>query len=242
MPSSGGLRRRGSVPVCLKFLLAAALSGCSRTAALPYRPDGAGTATIYVIGRDWHTDIAIPASELSGPLAGLQRVFPGARYFSFGFGERDYLLARRASVVHTLLALWPSPGLVLVTGLRATPPEAFGPSHVVTLRVSEAGQSALLAFVQNYFDVASDSRPRAAAYGPYPGSVFFASPGTYSAVYTCNTWTADALHAAGLPVTADGVLFAAQVMRQAREASADQARHTQGRARPSLLQTGQAGS
>jgi uncharacterized protein DUF2459 len=96
------------------------------------------------VGRDWHTDVVIPASELAGPLGGLERLFPGARYFSFGFGERNYVLARRRTFANLLLALWPGPGLMLVTGLRAPPSEAFGPSRVVTLRISETGRSARL--------------------------------------------------------------------------------------------------
>jgi hypothetical protein len=55
--------------------------------------------------------------------------------------------------------------------------------------------------------------------GPYPGSLFYASSGTYSGFYTCNTWTADALRVGGLPVSSDGVLFAGQVMDRARRAA-----------------------
>ena len=223
-------------------LLVGALPGCSATSGPSHRVGAADAATIYVVGRDWHTDIAIPASELAGPLGGLERLFPGARYFSFGFGERDYVLARRRTFASVLLALWPSPGLVLVTGLRAPPSEAFGPSRVVTLRISETGRSALLAFLGGYFEGGAHGSLRVAARGPYPGSMFFASSGTYSAVHTCNTWTADALQAAGLPVTASAVLFAAQVMEQAREVGADQERGGKPRAPPGLLQAAHAGS
>lgn len=222
-------------------LLVSALPGCSATRELTYRVGAADTATIYVVGRDWHTDIAIPASELIGPLGGLESLFPGARYFSFGFGERNYVLARRRTFAKMLLALWPGPGLVLVTGLRTPPSEAFGPSHVVTLRTSETGLAALLAFLGGYFEGGPHGNLRVAARGPYPGSMFFASPGTYSAVYTCNTWTADALQAAGLPLTSSGVLFAAQVMEQAREVSTDQERGSEPHAPPGLLQAAHAG-
>jgi uncharacterized protein (TIGR02117 family) len=223
-------------------LLVGALLGCSAPSGPSYRVGAADVATIYVVGRDWHTDVVIPASELAGPLGGLERLFPGARYFSFGFGERNYVLARRRTFANLLLALWPGPGLMLVTGLRALPSEAFGPPHVVTLRLSETGRSALLAFLGGYFEGGSHGNLRVAARGPYPGSMFFASPGTYSAVYTCNTWTADALQAAGLPVTASGVLFAAQVMERAREVSADQERGSKPHAPPGLLQAAHAGS
>jgi len=47
--------------------------------------------------------------------------------------------------------------------------------------------------------------------GPYPGSLFLPASRDYSALYTCNTWTAEGLAAAGLPVAPAGILFAAQV-------------------------------
>jgi len=202
--------------------------------------DEPGDPIIYVIGRDWHTDVAVPASELTGPLGGLERVFPGAQYFSFGFGERRYVLAQEKTFADMLLALWPGPGLMMVTGLRAPPSEAFGPAHVVPLRVSETGRKALLTFVGRYFGLGSGGDLRLAGNGPYPGSLYFASPGTYSAIYTCNTWTADALRAAGLPVEGDGVLFAAQVMNRARDVSTVQRSDVAALGRSGLLQSGQA--
>ena len=56
--------------------------------------------------------------------------------------------------------------------------------------------------------------PRRIGAGPYPQSVFYASTGTYNLAHTCNTWTAEALRVAGLPVNAAGVVFAGQVLDQ----------------------------
>ncbi len=58
--------------------------------------------------------------------------------------------------------------------------------------------------------------------GPYPGSVFYAARGTYDAFDTCNTWTAEMLHAGGLPMPTAGVLFAGQAMGMARRIGAQQ--------------------
>jgi hypothetical protein len=52
--------------------------------------------------------------------------------------------------------------------------------------------------------------------GPYPGSAFYASKQTYFGLFTCNTWTAEALWAGGVPVTTQAVLFADQVTGQVR--------------------------
>ena len=52
---------------------------------------------------------------------------------------------------------------------------------------------------------------RRIAAGPYPGSVFYASTGTFALTHTCNTWTAQALQVGGLPVAASGVALADEI-------------------------------
>jgi hypothetical protein len=117
------------------------------------------------------------------------------------------------------MALLPGPGAVLLTGLSATPAEAFGAGNVQPLRVSRAGFARLQAFLWRSL-VPEGEAARPLAEGPYPGSRFYASGVTYAGFYTCNTWTAEALAQAGLPVSPAGVVFAGQVMAQARKAAA----------------------
>jgi hypothetical protein len=49
-----------------------------------------------------------------------------------------------------------------------------------------------------------------------PQDLFYAGRQTYDSFYNCNTWIAEALQAGGLPFDPSGVLFASQVMAQAR--------------------------
>jgi hypothetical protein len=68
------------------------------------------------------------------------------------------------------------------------------------------------------------------AEGPYPGSEFYASPATYDAFYTCNTFAAEALGAAGLPIASGGVIFAEQVMGPSRRLAQRQQERERGAA------------
>jgi len=138
----------------------------------------------------------------------------------FGFGERAYLLHEHHNFGDMLAALIPGPGALLVTALRDTPSAAFPAGDVVALHVSARGLTRLTDFITASFEHAPDGTLRQIADGPYPGSLFYASGETYSGVYTCNTWTAQALQTAGLPVHADGVLFADNVADQARRIAA----------------------
>ena len=95
------------------------------------------------------------------------------------------------------------------------PPEAaFASEDVVTLPVTEAGLDRLAAHLAS--ELRENGEFRRLADGPYPGSRFYATSRRYSAVYTCNTWTADAAQVAGTGVSASGILFAGQLMERAR--------------------------
>ncbi len=180
-------------------------------------------AIVYVIERSWHSDIGLPVAEIGEPLTGLDQRFPWVRFLTFGFGERQFLLTRRATFGGMLSAMLPSRSALLMTALATAPEAAFGAEHVVVLHISRDGLARIEAAVWQELEKSATGEPVLLAGGPYPGSVFYAARGTYDAFDTCNTWTADMLRAGGLPVPAAGVLFVGQVMGMARAISAQQA-------------------
>jgi uncharacterized protein (TIGR02117 family) len=208
--------RRFAGAVCLAYIL---LTGCAAPPPPADRTAGEKTATIFLIERSWHTDIGIPATQVGDTLGQLRVTFPGVQTLVFGFGERAYLLDQQHGFGDMLAALIPGPGAMLVTALRGAPEAAF-PGDVIVLHVSVLGLTRLADFIAGSFERASDGTLRRLTDGPYPGSLFYASADTYSGVYTCNTWTAEALQAAGLSVHASGVLFADDVADQARRIAA----------------------
>ena len=200
----------------LGFALTLLTTGCSA----PVSVEPPGDPAVYVIGRGWHTDIGLPVEEIAGPLAKLEKAFPGVRFLTFGFGDRRYLVNRQTTFGAMLAALLPGHSALLMTALLASPQAAFGPSNVVELHVSRAGLDSIEARIWQEFDQSATGEPMLLADGPYPGSVFYAARDTYDGLYTCNTWTAHVLRTGGLPMPATGVLFAGQVMGMARWISA----------------------
>jgi hypothetical protein len=197
--------------------------------------------TVYVVRRGWHIDVGFDVPELVAPLASVAREFPGARCLLFGFGDRRYLMAKHSHVPAMLGAIWPGEALVLVTGLTATPAEAFGQKQVIALDVSPSQSRELQAFIAHSLRTTDGSglegsartvgsagaampqgadgalgtgRFAVAAPGPYSGSLFYSSDLKYSGVHTCNTWVAEGLRSAQLPVRSRGTLFAGQLWRQ----------------------------
>jgi uncharacterized protein (TIGR02117 family) len=192
--------------------LALLLAGC---AGRPMPPLG-NAATVIVVDRGWHTEIGLPADALDARFDALRARFPGARAFTFGFGERLYVQKRDRTALDALRALLPSDGMVLVTALNTTPDMAFGPDDAIPLAVSSAGFAGVVDFVRHSMSDDAGGAPVFVGEGPYPGSAFYASKLTYFGLYTCNTWTAEALRSAGVPVTTKAVLFADQVTGQVR--------------------------
>ena len=103
---------------------------------------------------------------------------------------------------------------MLVIPLKMAPEAFFGVSNAVVIRVSPGGIERLSQLLWHYLAADEEGAPRRIGAGLYPESVFYASTGTYNLSHTCNTWTAEALQVTGLPVSATGVVFAAQVLDQ----------------------------
>lgn len=181
--------------------------------AAPFSPAPRDSAVIYIARRSWHVDVGFAAADLEPPLKSLLAEFPGAQYLFFGFGDRRYFLAKNRNAPVLLAALWPGRGLILATGLASPPSAAFGAGHVVALAATARQASDAQAFVWYSLD-----RHPVSAYapGPYEGSLFFAAAPRYSGFHTCNTWAAEVLAAASLPIRSAGVIFAGQLWGQVR--------------------------
>lgn len=199
------------------FALAGALAACAWSPVEPYAGQAPRSQTLYVIASGWHTEIGVSADSLSGPIGALRRASPNARYFVFGWGERDYYMTPNVGLADLLAAALPASSVMLVIPID-DPPTAFftAGSRVFAIPVTQEGIDHLSQFLWDYLEKDTQQVPRRIGDGPYPQSSFYASIGTYSLGNTCNTWTAEALHVSGLPVGAAGVVFADQVVDRVR--------------------------
>ena len=202
----------GALLAAIALFLAACAAAPVAPAALP----GPRTEPLYVIARGWHTEIVLPAGALEPPLASLQPVASGVRFLVFGWGARDYYMAPDPGLADALRASAPGPAVMLVIPLAVSPDDFAGPGNVVPLRVTREGMARLAQFLWDSLAKDEAGNPRRVGAGLYPQSAFFAASGTYDLGHTCNTWTAEALAAAGLPVSAAGVIFAGQLVDQVR--------------------------
>lgn len=176
-----------------------ALAGC---AALPEAPEcgAAEGPRLWLLDADWHTEIGLPPAALPPALtAGL----PEAALVFFGFGKRHFMLAETPGPAEWLAGPLPGAGAMQVTAWPAPPAGAL------VLPVTPEGLAAMATAL------AASFAPGPALIEARPRRRFYAAARDYSLAYTCNTWTAEMLAAAGLAVSADAVVLARSVTVQA---------------------------
>lgn len=213
--------RKFTVIEAIAGLLGAALmcscSALPRSTAAPVpaeRSSAGRTAVIGVLFAGWHTGLILPVSDL-GPLRSVLPRYPHERYVSFGWGNRKFYMASDPTAVQGLAALFSSPSALLVTGAPSV--EALLPADG-TYRWLCADPSQIRKLDRYVLDALRRraGKPTVLGPGPWPDSEFYASGERYDAFHTCNTWTADALHAAGLPVSVGAVIFSFQLRDRLR--------------------------
>lgn len=159
--------------------------------------------TIWVETNGVHTDIVVPKVAAGVDWRPLLRPrdlrdprFAGYGYAAIGWGERAFYLQTR-----TWADVRPRTVLGAALGSRRTlmhvehlpRPRAAADVRPVTLRPEEYRR--LAAFLRASFAERPAHLP---GYGAY--DAFYEARGRYSAVATCNAWTGDALHHAGVRV------------------------------------------
>jgi uncharacterized protein (TIGR02117 family) len=179
---------------------------------------GAGGITIQVASNGWHSAVILSAADLPPGAIPEAADFPAARWLSFGWGDAEYFPAREPGIGTALrAAILPTPAVVLLGGLTAPVRETWPTAEIVTLAVSRDGLRRLVAYLGAAFDRQGNARASPVAPGLEPFSRFYRATGSFHAFNTCNTWTARALDAAGVPVRVFGTITADDLMAQLRE-------------------------
>jgi uncharacterized protein (TIGR02117 family) len=204
----------GSLFVAGALLLTA---GCHGHAREFYPPlPGEATATIYVVGHGWHTGIVIRRNDIPAEAWPEYRRFLASRFLEVGWGDRAFYESPEAGVRMALKAAFSSEGSVLhVAGFDSSPATYFSRVEIIEIELSSRGVEALARFVSATYALDGAGQPIEVGPGLYPVSRFYAATGRYSLLYTCNTWVAEALRAAGCPITPTLAVTAGNVLLQA---------------------------
>lgn len=193
-----------------------ALPSVSSHAATASAPCTHNRAEIGVIDMGWHTGLIIPANEMQGGLKFVPQYFRvKPRDWIFGWGDRRYYMAQNPSVWEGISALFPSQSVILIRAVKHLFTASDRPGvKVWWLSITPENLQRLDNYIAAFLTINYTNGLIVIGAGPYPRSKFFASPGTYDAFHTCNTWTMNALKTAGYYVHPAGVVFSGQVLSQ----------------------------
>jgi uncharacterized protein (TIGR02117 family) len=185
------------------------------------QPESAGRTRddrrIFVVHDNWHAAIVFKKADLGTDLIPEAEDFSSVEYVEFSWGDADYFETPDAGILLALRAAFWSRGSVLhVVGVERTLQEHFRPAEIIQVPVSDEAFQRLGQFLSAHFDRADSSVRATARPGLTPNARFYPSTGRFSIARTCNTWVAEALQYAGLPVTSAFVVTAANLASQVR--------------------------
>lgn len=201
------------------MLLSFLLAGCASMPPAKTIPSANTKHTIYFIYRGWHTSILLDAKLLLAQNPLLATDLKGQKYARVGWGDGDYFTGKNKSAATAAKALVASGySAVQLLPYNYEPFEEIPPETRVPLAITDQGLRQLVVYLGGSIAVDEQGKLiRLPAFGDAMGS-FFQSKDHYSVFSNCNTWSGNALRAAGLPVanrlTAQGVFEQAKFISQ----------------------------
>ena len=186
----------------------------------------------FVGSRGWHSSITVERAAIpSGawPAGVAEGAFAGCRYVEVGWGDAEFYMARRPTVVTALDAvLLPGASVLLLVGLDAPLERALPWGGLQRVRCSREEFAALCRAIGATFQRDDNGKTEPVGKGLYGReSRFYPARGRYSAVQTCNHWTTRMMRAGGLraSLAPTETWSSGAVVRQARRLANQRAAH-----------------
>lgn len=206
--------RSRSFPAAFLFFLATA---CTVSAAPGWRcsPPELSCKAVYVVHDSWHAAIVLRVEEIPREKIPELADFPDVKWVEFSWGDRDFFPDPNAGVFAALRAAFWSGGSVLhVVGFDRELKAAYPGASIAEIGLTGPSFDRLVNFISGTF-LRSGAQGRApASPGLFAHSRFYPSTHRFSLLKTCNTWVAEALQAAGLPVVPGQVITSGNLAAQ----------------------------
>ena len=171
--------------------------------------------TVFIVHNTWHASIVMDSGDLSHDALPELSDFPDAKYIEFSWGDQDYFPDPNSAVWDALRAAFWSGGSVLhLVGFNENVGQFYRGAQIFELRLTAAAERQLIYFISQTFARANSNSRAPARPGLFPYSRFYPAAGKFSVLRTCNTWVAEALASAGLPISPRSVLTAGNLASQ----------------------------
>lgn len=160
----------------------------------------------------WHTGIVLRREDLGEELGFLADHFgPLYERFEIGWGDKGFYEAEKITTSITLRAIfWPTDSVVHVWAMPSAPERYYPREDRRVIPLSQDAIAAMRAAIAASFTRGPSGTITPTRDGLYGNSRFYTGVGCYHLTNTCNSWTANTLAAAGIPIgmtlTASGVM------------------------------------
>lgn len=155
--------------------------------------------TFWVINLGWHSGIVVRSEDLNEEMRKSLAPVSSLPYIEFGWGDKDFYMSTEYSWGKALhAALFSGGSVVHIAGFSESAfAEHIAGNEVVRVAAGEKQINSLLAFISSY--IVHDQNGEIIRLGRslYGEGFFVEACGRFSLLFTCNTWTAEAVHVAG---------------------------------------------
>jgi len=181
-------------------------------------PDESSCKTAFIVHSSWHAAIVLSRDDLSLDTLPELSDFSDVKFIEFSWGDRDYFPDPNSGIWAALRAAFWSGGSVLhLVGFSDSVVQFYGGAEIFALRLSPKAQLQLIQYLSQSFARPNFGSRAPASPGLYAYSRFYPGTGKFSILRTCNTWVAEGLTAAGLPISPGSVLTAGNLANQLAE-------------------------
>ena len=175
----------------------------------------AACKTVFVVHNSWHAAIVLKRHDLTNAALPELADFPNVRNIEISWGDRDFFTDPDAGVWAALRAAFWSKGSVLhLVGFNDSVAQFYHSAEISELRVAPAAFRLLVDFISQTFARPTPTDRAPPSPGLFPYSRFYPATARFSVSRTCNTWVAEALAAAGVPISPGEVLTAGSLASQ----------------------------
>jgi uncharacterized protein (TIGR02117 family) len=196
--------------LCLALPLGSAY-GLSEWACAPAERD---CRSVFIVHDSWHAAIVLRYKDLTIETLPELDAFPGARFVEFSWGDRDYFPDPNPGISLGLkAAFWSSGSVLHVVGFTENLETFYRSGQIVELRLALPAYARLIAYLSGSF-ARAQTRSAQASPGLVANGRFYPSTHKFSLLKTCNTWVAEALQTAGLPIWPGLVMTSGQLADQ----------------------------
>lgn len=184
-------------------LMVVFIAGCTAHEVSPRNgPGEAHRKEFQVVKHGWHVGIVVDQEEMASLMPLLGEDFSDTEHLEIGWGDaRFYQAAEPSAGLALRAALWPTASVMHIVGFSGEPARYFSASEVVNICVRRSEYKRMLDFIIDSFERRPDGEVIPLGPGLYGTSRFYRAKGSFHLFNTCNTWTARALAATGLPVS-----------------------------------------